>query len=318
MADALERVLVTGANGHLGLQLVARLAELGEGTAAVRAVVRSQRAADSLDALPEALRPEIVVLDYADETEEAALRGAARDCTHAVHLVGIIKESATTRYEEAHEATCRALAQAASGACLRRIVYLSIFGADPSSRNACLASKGRAEEILLEGKVAATILRLPMVLGPEDFASRSLRGQARARFLPMISGGATLQQPIDAADLLAAVLACLQGDERSGIDDVVIELGGPESLPHRELVARASRRYRGAPQILPHPLGVARAFAALATRFASNPPVTPAMLEVLQHDDNVDPAPALARLGIALTPLDETLRRYVGPQSETQ
>jgi hypothetical protein len=33
------------------------------------------------------------------------------------------------------------------------------------------------------------------------------------------------------------------------------------------------------------------------------------MLGVLDHDDDIDPAPAAARLGIQLTPLDETLRR---------
>ena len=40
------------------------------------------------------------------------------------------------------------------------------------------------------------------------------------------------------------------------------------------------------------------------------------MLGVLDHDDDIDPRPACARLGLALTPLDETLRRCVGPGSE--
>ena len=42
--------------------------------------------------------------------------------------------------------------------------------------------------------------------------------------------------------------------------------------------------------------------------------MTTAMLGVLEHDDQVDPAPACARLGIELTPLDETLKRTVGPE----
>jgi NADH dehydrogenase len=315
MLQTLGRTLVTGANGHLGLQLLSRLAGSGDDAPAVRAVVRSQRAAAQVNALPEALRPEVAVLDYADS---AALADAAGGCSHAVHLVGIIKESSTTRYEEAHEATCTALARSAVAAGLRRIVYLSIFGADPAATNACLASKGRAEQILLGGDVPATILRLPMVLGPDDFASRSLRGQARARLLPMIAGGATLQQPIDAADLLAAVQACLRAEGGAGLDDTVLELGGPESLSHRDLVARAARLYDNAPRVVPVPLAVARTFAAVAARLGDNPPVTPAMLEVLQHDDDVDPGPALARLGIALSPLDDTLRRYVGPRREVQ
>ena len=40
------------------------------------------------------------------------------------------------------------------------------------------------------------------------------------------------------------------------------------------------------------------------------------MLEVLEHDDRVDAEAAAKRLGITLTPLDETLRRCVGPQVE--
>jgi hypothetical protein len=33
------------------------------------------------------------------------------------------------------------------------------------------------------------------------------------------------------------------------------------------------------------------------------------MLEVLEHDDDVDPEPACRRLGITLTPLDDALGR---------
>jgi hypothetical protein len=32
------------------------------------------------------------------------------------------------------------------------------------------------------------------------------------------------------------------------------------------------------------------------------------MLEVLERDDRIDPSPCCARLGMTLTPLDETLR----------
>ena len=40
----------------------------------------------------------------------------------------------------------------------------------------------------------------------------------------------------------------------------------------------------------------------------ANPPVTEAMLEVLDHDDDIDPRAACAALNLELTPLDETLR----------
>jgi uncharacterized protein YbjT (DUF2867 family) len=309
MAGELGRVLVTGANGHLGRRLIQRLLGASPPRAEVRAVVRSQRAAETLRALPEPLRPEIAVADYADA---AGLERAAAGCDRVAHLVGILKEGPTTRYRDAHEGATSALVAAAQKAGVRRIAYLSILGADPASANPCLASKGRAEEILLGGPVPAVVLRVPMVLGPGDFASRALRRQATARRLFLVRGGATLEQPIDAEDVVAALLAAL---ERPGLEGARLDLAGPESLSHRELVARAAALHGARPSVVPVPLAAARAGAWLLERALASPPLTLAMLDVLEHDDCVDPRAAAARLGIELTPLDATLRRCVGPEA---
>ena len=60
----------------------------------------------------------------------------------------------------------------------------------------------------------------------------------------------------------------------------------------------------------------ARAFAWLGEKLSAAPPVTPAMLGVLEHDDDVDPEPARRALGIELTPLDEALRRGLASEAE--
>jgi len=103
-----------------------------------------------------------------------------------VHFVGILKEVDGTSYASAHEESCRALADAATRGGLGRIVYLSIVGSHPDSPNSCLASKGRAEQILLAAKVPVCVLRVPMVLGPGDFASWSLRKQARSQLVALV------------------------------------------------------------------------------------------------------------------------------------
>jgi uncharacterized protein YbjT (DUF2867 family) len=92
-------------------------------------------------------------------------------------------------------------------------------------------------------------------------------------------------------------------------DDAVLDLAGPESLSHRELVSRAAKLIARNPRFLPVPLAVVSLFARLAERFADDPPLTPAMLGVLERDDQIDPSPCCTRLGLTLTPLDETLRR---------
>jgi len=303
------RVLVTGANGHLGRRLIERLAGTAP-RAPVRAVVRSQAAAELLRALPEPARPELAVLDPADAE---ALSGAAAGCDAAVHLVGILKESSRSRYAQAHEATCQALVRAAAKAGLRRIAHVSILGADPDSRNACLASRGRAERILLGGAAPAVVLRVPMVIGEGDVAARMLRAQARARLVPLVRGGAAREQPIDARDLVLAVLLALL---QPGLEGSALDLAGPESLSRRELLLRCAALHGRRPRILPVPLGAALAFAGLLERVLPDPPVTRAMLGVLERDDEIDPAPACRRLGLSLTPLSETLRRCAGPGAE--
>ena len=304
LPDPLGRILITGANGSLGRRLIARLAAQGT---PVRAVVRSERAAAALRDLPE--KPETAVLEYADA---AALEAAARGCEAAVHLVGIIKESATSSYAAAHEATTDALLRAAAGSGLARIVYLSIPGAHPEARNACLASKGRAEHALLDSAISSVVLRVPMVLGPGDFAARALRGQARAKWVPLLRGGRGLEQPIDAEDVISAAIVALSS---SALSNVALDLAGPESLPRRALLQRCAALYDNEPSVLPLPVGVLRALAWVLEKALGNPPLTPAMLEILAQDDAIDASSASERLGIRLTPLDDTLRRCVGPEA---
>ena len=292
---------MTGANGHLGRRLLRHLAAAGG--AVPRALVRSRGAADSLASLAGAPQVEVWTADY---TDAPALGQALEGCARVAHLAGILKETRTSRYVDAHERATAALVRAAEHAGVRRIVYLSILGAAPDSKNACLASKGRAERILREGKVPSTVLRVPMVLGPGELAAFALRARARARFAWLVRGGASLEQPLDAEDLVRGIASALEdpSDEHRSLD-----LAGPESLPRRELLERAAALVGTRPRVVPVPYAVASLAAGVFEALSASPPVTRAMLGVLEHDDRIDPAPACRALGLELTPLAETLRR---------
>ena len=302
MGEILERVLVTGANGHLGRRLIERLLVEGRATS-VQAVVRSERAAALLE--PVAAHG---ILDVAlvDPTDAGALAARCGPCSHAVHLAGILKETSASRYADAHEGTTAALVAATERSGVKRIVYLSILGARPDSDNRCLASKGRAEAILHRGKLPAVVLRVPMVLGPGEVAARVLASRARAAVVPLPRGGASLEQPIDVADVVEAILRALVAP---GLDSEDLDLAGPESLTRRELVLRAGSLLGRRPRVVPVPLPLVRLAASLAEALFANPPLTTPMLGVLEHDDCIDPRDACERLGLELTPLDVTLRR---------
>jgi uncharacterized protein YbjT (DUF2867 family) len=305
-----QRILITGANGRLGQRLTHAIRNSGS-SHEVRALVRSTRAARQIESLPATSQPhDLQVVDYNDA---AALTQAAAGCEIAVHLVGIIRESENTTYTQAHEDTCAALTTAARNAGLKHIIYLSIFGADSESPNACLASKGRAEDLLLASAIRTTILRIPMVLGPGDPSTLGLMRQARARLVPLVSGGSTLQQPIDCRDVVTAVLAAI-GQPRN--DDQRLDLGGPECLSHSALIARTARALgRKPPAVFSIPMAPTRFIIHTLNRLLAQAPITLAMFEVLQHDDQIDPAPACRALDISLLTLDDTLRYCVSEES---
>lgn len=316
MSPLPQRILVTGANGNLGRQLIGRLCDVSDEDGGerpiVRALVRSEAAASRVRNLSAACRPEVMVGDYA---QVESMRQAVAGCAGVVHLVGIIKESERATYASAHEETCRILEEVCAQAGCRRIVYLSILGSRPGAGNPCLNSKGLAERVLLEGRVPATILRVPMVLGPDDFASAALRAQAQSRVVPLVRGGRTLQQPIDSRDVVNAILAALT-DESSAM--TALDLGGPECLQHRELLARVAALHGKTPLIFPIPAPLARLFAAAMERLSKNPPITRTMLEILQSDDRIEDASCCKQLGITLTPLSETLRAYMQPEMQPE
>jgi NADH dehydrogenase len=301
VSDTAERILVTGANGHLARRFICYCAERS-GAFEIRAVVRSERAAGVLRALPEARRPEVVVVDYADPHQ---LTAAMQGCSTAIHLAGILKETRANRYADAHERPAEALVRAADVAGIARMVHTSILGADSSSPNPCLASRGRTDEILLAARAKTLVMRIPMVLGPGDAASAALRRQAEAGTARLVRGGATLEQPIAARDVVAALFAAAAG---AGASAATLELAGPESLSHRELVRRAAAVLGTTVSVASLPGFVAFGAARIANALLPEPPITPAMLGVLEHDDAVDPEPARKALGIELTPLDEALR----------
>ena len=283
----MERVLVTGANGHLGRRLLEEL------TVPTRAMVRSEAAAATL-----AGHGDVCIVDYADVE---ALRRACAGCSAVAHLVGIIKESDSATYAAAHEDASRNLLRAASDAGIRRIVYLSILGADEDSTNACLASKARAETILLGSAIPSLVIRVPMVLGEGDYASAALLAKASRR-IAFEFRASSLEQPIYAGDVVDAILTGLA----PGVPLGVFELAGPRSLTRRELIALASAV---GTRVVSLPLGLGYALAWMLERLGANPPLTRAMLGVLDHDDDIDPQPGAEALGIRLTGLVEMLAR---------
>ncbi len=295
--------MITGANGNLGKRLTGVL--LADPDTRVSAVVRSERAASAIKEIElsadAAARLQVHIVDYHNVD---ALREVAQGCDKAVHLVGILKETRAASYQDAHEDSCGALVTALDGTPVSHLTYMSIVGSTPTEENACLASKGRAEALCLAGGVPCCVLRVPMVLGEGDYASFALSKRARSR-RSFTFRAQSLEQPIYAGDVVQAIIAA--GD--AGVQGT-LDLGGPEVLTRRALTERAAAVLeQPAPLVISLPVGLGIGMAFAMEKLSANPPVTTAMLGVLDHDDDIDPTAAQTALGIdALTPLDDMLR----------
>jgi NADH dehydrogenase len=145
-----------------------------------------------------------------------------------------------------------------------------------------------------------------MVLGHGDQAARALRREATAPCTALVRGGATLEQPIASDDVLDAIL---NGLDRPELDDIALDLAGPESLTHRALVERAAKILGTRVRVIPIPYFMAHFVAMIAEFLLADPPMTPAMLGVLDQDDDIDSSEACRLLGIEQTSLDEMLTR---------
>ena len=196
------RIAVTGANGSVGQNLLARVVENGDVN--VVAVVRSERAAASLPHSPQ-IAPRIISYDDVGELAET-MEGAA--CT--VHLAGILIENRTSTYEIANVAATASVVEASQKAGIRHIVLISVLGASTDSPNRFLKSKGEAERVVAESGISSSIIRTPILLGPGTAGAAALVEAAARAKAKLLGGGSHVLRPLDIDDLSLAILQVCQ------------------------------------------------------------------------------------------------------------
>ena len=299
MTDASAPTIgVTGGTGFIGRHVVAHLIARG-----YRVVVfaRSQR---SMGGPLEGA--ELRARDLSAPLDGECFAG----CEVLVNLVGIKREAAGQSWESIHVELPRRLAAAAVEAGVRRMIHLSVAGADRADEAAgpYLSSKARGDAALRDpslGALELTILRPGVVYGRGDDMLRNLADSIRAApVFPAPRGGRAPIQPIAVEDVADAVLRCIERPASAGRD---YELVGPERLELRELIARVAAHPRVDRPCLvaPAPVAPQRLIAAVLERVSTDPLITRSQLELLERGVIGDPEPARLELGLEARPLDD-------------
>jgi uncharacterized protein YbjT (DUF2867 family) len=202
-------ILVTGATGKVGSDLIYELAARGE---PVRALVRDpEKAARTLPADVELARG-----DLSDQVSiAAALEGADR--------LFLLSPPTENMLDLEHIAIAAAAAAAEAGT-LRHLVKLSVIGADASSRHFIEQAHGVAESAIRAAAIPFTFLR------PNFFMQNLLGAAAQIKSQSAIyqPGANERASHIDTRDIATVAAAALTDPQRHV--NQTYTLTGPESL----------------------------------------------------------------------------------------
>lgn len=299
-------VAITGANSAVGKRLLTRILDAGDEAAAdTTRLVAGVRRQQAFDDLPRAAQITPTLIDY-DRPE--SLAAALRDVDLVVHLAGILFESKTTDYQTANVGTTRALVAAAQTTGVRHIVFISSLGADPQSPNGYFRSKGEAEQVVADSGIDATIIRTPLLLGPDTAGGRALMRTASQPAVRLLGGGAHRLRPLDIDDLCAGIVGCGQPPVEGAR---TFDLVGPTTLSYRELIEQAASRLGRTVAVGSTPVWLAKLGAGVVglTRAGG---MTPTVIDVITSDEVVTHN-ADGDLDIRLTPLSDTLAKLGDP-----
>tara|TARA_R100001377_G_scaffold81753_1_gene61471 strand:- start:969 stop:1856 length:888 start_codon:yes stop_codon:yes gene_type:complete len=292
------KIAITGANSRVGQTLVQYILDNSE-----HVVVAGARSVKSLQELPQSSRVEVAAISY-DAVDELAKVLAGADCV--VHLAGILMEGKNSSYRGANVEATAAVVAAAKKASVSHVVFISVIGADVNSENAYFRSKAEAEQLVANSGVSSTIIRTPILLGPGAAGAAAIKWAAGNPKPKLLGGGRYTMRPLDIDDLCLAVVNSCQAQLHGSATH---ELVGPQAIQYCDLVKMAARMQGKEVEIGSFPIAVAK-FAAGVKGIFQKGGMSPTVIDVITMNEHAEHN-AAAALGVELTPLEQTLQKFI-------
>jgi uncharacterized protein YbjT (DUF2867 family) len=223
------KILLTGATGFVGGRLLHALTAHGMN---VRCLVRS----------PEKLRGSLFAEEEIEIAKGDLLQGETLDPTlegievayYLVHSMGGRTIGENKIFAERDRVAAKNFTRAADKAGVSRVIYLGGLGETGDQLSKHLASRQEVGEILSSGRVQATELRAPNIMGAGGAPFEMLRYLVER--LPVMVCPKWIEtrcQPIDIRDMINYLLGCLREPATAGLS---LDVGGPDIVTYRQMM----------------------------------------------------------------------------------
>jgi uncharacterized protein YbjT (DUF2867 family) len=240
------RVLVAGASGFIGRAVAQALAREGH------EIVGASRHGE-------------IAVDFNDVPDAQWWTQRLGGIDAVVNAVGILREQGGQTFDALHTRSPVELFRACAAARVRFVVQVSALGADEHASTRYQSSKKAADDALRALPLSAAIVQPSLVYGPRGASAGLFCTLAAAPLLMLPMRGAMRVQPVHLDDV-AEGIARLVGERGQGT--ATIAFVGPHPIALREYLARlrAALGIAGSGFVLPLPVAIFGAFAALAGR----------------------------------------------------
>jgi NADH dehydrogenase len=301
------KVLVTGATGFVGREIVRQLHESGQ---AIRILARNRTS----PRVQEAVSRHGAEACPGDVLDAASLDGALKGMDAVIHLVGIISEVGASTFENVHTRGTGNIAAAARQAGVSRFVHMSALGTRPNAASRYHQTKWAAEELVRRSGLEFTIFRPSLIYGPGDqFINLFARLSRFSPVVPLMGSPRARFQPVPVETVAAAFVRSLGEPKAAG---QTYDLCGPEALTLSEIVDRildVLQRKRLKLQVPPslarcQAIGLEFLFRRLLRRAS---PLNHDQLIMLQEDNLGNPRPANELFGLTPQALREGIAGYL-------
>ncbi len=294
------RVLVTGATGFVGREVVRELLERGH---EVRALVRRRAARKRWNGKG-------VEVFVGDCLAPGTVTPAVAGCDAVIHLVGIIREfpGRGVTFERVHVQATRNLVDQAKAAGVKRYLHMSALGARPAPADRYHVTNFQADEYVRASGLTYTIFRPSIIYGPRDRSiNLFVRQIQRLGFLTIIGDGQYQLQPVPVGIVARAFALAL---ELPGTENRVYDVGGPEPLTFDAIIDTIAGVLGRRVKKFHQPVWCMRVAAHLCGRFRWFP-LTTGQLRMLLEGSTCDPAAFYQDFGLTPIAFSEGLAMYL-------